>query len=76
MLVIQMLALNFSTVVYLVATWVIHYTVFGRYTAVIPLVLRVSGTTAILLSFALGSPRLLKSTDAARTFKYDEGLNT
>eukprot|EP00903_Cladosiphon_okamuranus_P011389 g10732.t1 len=40
MLVIQMLALNLSTVVYLVATWVIHYTVFGRYTPLIPMVLR------------------------------------
>lgn len=56
MLAIQMLALNFATVVYLVSTWVIHFTEFGRYTALIPLVVRVSGTRGIL-TFALGSPR-------------------
>lgn len=55
-LVTQMLALNFATVVYLVATWVAHYTEFGTNTAIIPLVLKVSGTTGIL-TFALGSPR-------------------
>ena len=56
MLVVQMLALNFATVVYLAATWVINFTAFGRYTAIIPLALRVSewhdGGADVRLGFA------------------------
>lgn len=41
-LIMQCAAICFSVVVYLVATWVIHQTEFGMYTAIIPLVVRVS----------------------------------
>lgn len=39
-----MVALNLATVVYLATTWVAHYTEIGNLTAIIPLVVRVSGT--------------------------------
>lgn len=37
-----MLAICFAIVVFLVATWAIHFTAAGMYTAIIPLVVRVS----------------------------------
>lgn len=43
-LIKQMLAICFAIVVFLAATWVIHFTKVGTYTAIIPLVVRVRKT--------------------------------
>ena len=52
-LIMQCGAISFFVSVFLAATWVIHLTEFGMYTAIIPLVLRVSDNIAHALAIRL-----------------------
>ena len=52
-LIMQCGAISFFVSVFLAATWVIHLTEFGMYTAIIPLVLRVSDNVAHALAIRL-----------------------